>query len=420
MVYIPKSQEGYSVQGAVARVPDRLKGLVGSSVHGLETHQVKQNLSFSIVDNAALAENLRGSLKSVLGSDHATKIVKGLTLEAFRSGLPKALAERMASADPDSLQALKESVHFSRKDIKETGLDAAERLNVRTALMFAFARGANPEELGRIREMLTSRDADFCDWMIKALTPDHASATQVLTHLAKTGTDPESARLIDWSDMNQKGHIGENFPVGFAIEAVVSKYLAAKPENARLDPVGATAVSIYSSQAYDVINKELRSGKPPSQGTAEVVKAAVDFMAKLPDFQGLVCRGGGSGWQTAAMQKYVVDTVVTEDSFTSSSPDCGFEGSIQFIIESRHGKEVSGLSICPGDGREVLFPPGTQFKVLAVERSWDRYIYKGNLPGAALEPQRNPGNEKTMFIVMQEVEPSKTPVTTTTPQTKTT
>ena len=82
-------------------------------------------------------------------------------------------------------------------------------------------------------------------------------------------------------------------------------------------------------------------------------------MDRLPDFQGIVRRGGGGFWQDDARAKYIPGQVVTEPTFVSSSPNKGFDGSIQFVIESHHGKEVTDLSVTnKGDGREVLFPPG--------------------------------------------------------------
>jgi hypothetical protein len=156
-------------------------------------------------------------------------------------------------------------------------------------------------------------------------------------------------------------------------------------------------------EVYKVVNPELRAQNGRmgelSPEVDHLTRAATHFMSKLPDFHGIVARGGGSGWQDIAREKYVPGQVVTEYAFNSGSPDRGFDGSIPFIIESRHGKEVTDLSVTAKDGREVLFPPGAKFEVLAVQTGTEDFtidslgVKKGN-----------PNNEKTMFIIMREVD----------------
>jgi hypothetical protein len=62
---------------------------------------------------------------------------------------------------------------------------------------------------------------------------------------------------------------------------------------------------------------------------------------------------------------------VAEPTFWSSSVDPAvtqqkpFAGNIDYVIESVHGKEISQVAVYPE--AEVLFAPGTNFEVLAVD-----------------------------------------------------
>ena len=58
--------------------------------------------------------------------------------------------------------------------------------------------------------------------------------------------------------------------------------------------------------------------------------------------------------------------VVTENQFTSATDDPSTEyvGNTEFYVESKTGRDVSSLSASPE--YEVLFPPGTKFRVKEV------------------------------------------------------
>jgi len=61
---------------------------------------------------------------------------------------------------------------------------------------------------------------------------------------------------------------------------------------------------------------------------------------------------------------------VVEDAFTSSSrsPLKAFSGNVRFYLISRNGREVSKWSAYP-DEDEVIFKPGTRFRVLDFVRT---------------------------------------------------
>lgn len=60
---------------------------------------------------------------------------------------------------------------------------------------------------------------------------------------------------------------------------------------------------------------------------------------------------------------------VTERGFlsTTAATHCEYSGNVQYVIQSRRGKDISQIAE-HGNEREVLFPPDTRFKVVSVER----------------------------------------------------
>ena len=91
-----------------------------------------------------------------------------------------------------------------------------------------------------------------------------------------------------------------------------------------------------------------------------------DALEKMPDYEGKV-------WRGADLPKRVFDKIkiweVFEDrEFVSSSMIEGFDcnGRHKFIITSKRGKRINGLSQKPGE-REALFRDGTKFRILNIE-----------------------------------------------------
>lgn len=76
----------------------------------------------------------------------------------------------------------------------------------------------------------------------------------------------------------------------------------------------------------------------------------------------------GGNLEPHQLEKYQPGQIVTESAFTSTSATAGFNGNTFFVCRSEHGKDVSELSEnVAQDGVEILFPPGTHFKVLSRE-----------------------------------------------------
>jgi len=118
---------------------------------------------------------------------------------------------------------------------------------------------------------------------------------------------------------------------------------------------------------YRQINQALRQQDPAELTRLEpYIKCASSGLNQLPQYIGTVYRG--TTLPEAVVATYSQGITVTERAFTSSSVVLlgEFKGNTTFIILSRRGREISKLSVFPSEG-EVLFVPGTRFRVLTVE-----------------------------------------------------
>lgn len=66
-------------------------------------------------------------------------------------------------------------------------------------------------------------------------------------------------------------------------------------------------------------------------------------------------------------KRYAPGAVVTENQFVSSDVSIPFGGNVTFEIDSLTGRDIKDLSIYGDSESEVLFAPGTSFRV--VERT---------------------------------------------------
>jgi hypothetical protein len=87
----------------------------------------------------------------------------------------------------------------------------------------------------------------------------------------------------------------------------------------------------------------------------------------LPEFRGDVFRGAQIDPELLGQYRNVGSTIV-EPAFisTSRSPSKAFSGNARFYILSKSGKAIDRWSAHPDE--EVLFPPGTVFKILEYMR----------------------------------------------------
>jgi SPP1 gp7 family putative phage head morphogenesis protein len=131
----------------------------------------------------------------------------------------------------------------------------------------------------------------------------------------------------------------------------------------------AVALRYYTADGYNPLNAFLRGYTSEDLNVRATVAAAVSGLAKLAPFEGTVYRGAwlenipNAARFTAAHQ---VGEIVEYSGFTSASYESGFNGTVQFSIRSLNGRVVEELAADPFE-REVIFMPGTRFRVVSVQ-----------------------------------------------------
>ena len=141
-----------------------------------------------------------------------------------------------------------------------------------------------------------------------------------------------------------------------------------------VSPEEYAAVKAYTGSAYRAINDRLRAGGYGDdlhlQAFVEAGQRALD---KMPKRKGEMRRGmnlGGSDLQKF-MSAYQPGTVVQDNSFVSTAfGGGGFGGNIELRVMSKTGVDVSQVSFYKREN-EVLFAPGTKFKVTKVQGPGD-------------------------------------------------
>lgn len=154
--------------------------------------------------------------------------------------------------------------------------------------------------------------------------------------------------------------------------SVLGPKLDDDPAFAPISKAELVAVQQYSSEDFEEFNEMLRDDEAAPLGQKELrIKGVASALAQLPPFEGTVVRGARLG--SATIAKYEPGQDITERAFTSTTVAADAEpltmkadaqrGRVRFVIESRKlGKDISELSHFERE-REVLFPPGTTFRV---------------------------------------------------------
>lgn len=161
-------------------------------------------------------------------------------------------------------------------------------------------------------------------------------------------------------------------------EAAINALKAEHPQLASIPTDDLIAIRGYSANDYAKLNAALRSGDPEQIAQLQTyIQSAQRGLQGLPSYQGQVTRTVSMTEDMVA--KYEPGQVVTEESFTSSSAPGGSapqrEGNIAMQIQSATGKDVSLISRVPTE-KEVLFLPGTQFRVVSVQRFGDAWVIR--------------------------------------------
>ncbi|WP_228001847.1 ADP-ribosyltransferase [Nocardia australiensis] len=128
--------------------------------------------------------------------------------------------------------------------------------------------------------------------------------------------------------------------------------------------------SKFGSAGY---NSSMRNGEPI--GFARIrIEEIVNAIKKLPIYSGIAYRG--EKLSLAEIDRYQEGAIVVDRGFKSASSDEKFAhtGNAQFRIKSKNGRILGEYSSIPGES-EVVFLPGTQFKVIKVVHDKDLEKY---------------------------------------------
>lgn len=157
-------------------------------------------------------------------------------------------------------------------------------------------------------------------------------------------------------------------------ERLLDAYVQAKslgsPQIELLTPGEAVAIYSYTTSDYDNMNGLLLGLTVPKDDdqkkkTHLKISAAEEALAKLPPYLGQTKRGEMK-WP-GDDQQYTKDNVFTVNAFWSTAVGVSFLGDWDITIDGKTGKDVAVMSAAP-DETEVLFPPGTKFRVKSVDK----------------------------------------------------
>ncbi len=128
------------------------------------------------------------------------------------------------------------------------------------------------------------------------------------------------------------------------------------------------AVHEYGAADSWHMNSALRNGDPELMAKwAGPIRNATSGLNQLPPYEGVVRRRITAlrpGHLDEIVGHYNVGEIIEEPAFVSASIDkMPKGGEVEFIIQSRTGRSIEGISMSGGES-EVLFAPGSQFRVL--------------------------------------------------------
>ncbi len=157
----------------------------------------------------------------------------------------------------------------------------------------------------------------------------------------------------------------------YKYESKVRDLQAANPGIAKIPKEDLMALKAYTGDYYRKMNSALRGETAlwkTQEGMASGVKGASSALNQLPSHQGTVFRG--AHLDPAVLDKYVKGEVIAEKAFLSTTLDesvaknFGNANTLFVINAVKNGRDVSFLSDYAAE-KEVLFTPGTAFKVLS-------------------------------------------------------
>ncbi|MDB5064697.1 MAG: hypothetical protein JWM18_1131 [Chloroflexi bacterium] len=203
----------------------------------------------------------------------------------------------------------------------------------------------------------------------------HIAAEELGAHLRTQADDVSPTELAPSPPTDLTPAMGADREARLLAEA---RALKTNPQLAHIPDDELAAIRGYTTDEgavadYRRINSALRSGDSAAITRLQPYIAKIQAgLEHLPDHRGTVYRG--TTLRPEVIGRFVEAArsghPIVEDAFTSttSDPSVAFSGNTRFVIRSAHGKDVSPISVF-GTEQEVLFPPGTKFRVLSVTES---------------------------------------------------
>lgn len=155
------------------------------------------------------------------------------------------------------------------------------------------------------------------------------------------------------------------------------------PEDGGLSKWERLAVWLYTTTNgpwFNVINAPLREGRPADADVRIVTECLHDAIRKLPRHDRRVYRGIRVRNLSDFVRAYTtadggIGAVVTWPAFSSGSidPDRAITGNVLFIIHSNDGRRM-GFYAEHFDEQEVVFLPGSRFRVMGLELNQTKAI----------------------------------------------
>lgn len=150
----------------------------------------------------------------------------------------------------------------------------------------------------------------------------------------------------------------------------------------QLDEFEKTIIFKYTENGYEPLNQTLRN----DEAMPEYGEFLVHSLKKLEDYRLLCYRTIKCNLRNLKKyyDAYDTDSVITEKSFLSCSRSKAislyFSKSPLFIIKSKKGKNIESIAkygIDSGQNeKEILFMPGSKFKVLEINDSNENIVIK--------------------------------------------
>ncbi|ORM70496.1 PAAR domain-containing protein [Pantoea rwandensis] len=127
------------------------------------------------------------------------------------------------------------------------------------------------------------------------------------------------------------------------------------------DQIGAL-YGYTTNEGYSAINPALRGTTELTPNLEAFADHATEGLLKLPAYAGETSRGI-SELPSSVLNQNQIGNVVSDPAFMSTSAKEPFSGNININIKGTSGKDINFLSQYPNEA-EVLYPPGTKFKVV--------------------------------------------------------